>query len=809
MNPKTDNPERLSVAEVCLDPRHAGGASLFTYLDPHECKPGDVVLAPLGGRTLLGVVASSGRMAADELLFPAEKLRPVSAPISGISLPPYGLRLAQLIAEEYACSLGAATSLFLLPGVQDRVQTQLTLTREPEEVDYLTSHQMEVVRLLREQGGTLVLSKQQRLPPALSRALRSLKERHIISESMSLQLTADRSGLPEQVMLSADSARIEGFLASYTRKRPAQALVLMRLKEAATTSFTMQELRALCGVSDATLKALITAGFLVPPPKVEAPRMVAPQANEEQQRAIDAIHESIRDRSGKTFLLYGVTGSGKTEVYLRCAEEALAQGRQVLYLVPEIALTAQVVGQLKARFGNSVGVLHSNLTPSDRQRTWLEIAEGRAPLVLGPRSALFAPLTNLGLIIVDEEHEGSYKQDATPRYSTKRLVKFLSEYTGAPAILGSATPSIETFYESIHGSIERLDLRSRATGAQLPEVSIVSLSELYRGGQPAILSPRLQIAIEERLARGEQTVLFLNRRAYAPLLSCRDCGHVMTCDDCSVALSVHKRSNSLICHYCDQRRPVPAVCPSCNQPKIRPIGMGTEKVEESVRLLFPNASVARLDRDTAQRKGAVEEIFTRMHAKDIDILVGTQMVAKGFDFPDVTLVGVVLADTALHLPDFRAAERTFQLLTQVSGRAGRSRRPGEVIIQAFDARHGVVTAASQHHYLEFYQQAIHEREHAFYPPFSRLVNIVFSGEDEGAVLRCAGQVAQALRLELEGYSVLGPSRSPIERVKKLWRKHVLVKLPPEESPDLVIRTVAMYGEMGVQITIDVDPQTML
>lgn len=809
MQPETDNLGRIQVAEVVFDPRTSGKASLYTYLNPHGAEPGDVVLAPLGPRTLLGVVVSAGRLDGAELLFDVSKLKPIPRPIDGLRLPPHGVALARFVAEEYLCSLGSVTSLMLIPGVKERLVQTWVLLRDPEPGELLTPSQEEAVRVLRELGGAWMASKSRTLEASALRALRSLRERNIVAESHAFQPIAETLSLPGSLQLTSDMAKAERYLLASGRKKPAQAVVLMRLMEAPNASFSPQELKALCGVSESTLKALHKASLLVEESDGTRGPQKPPTPTEQQRMAIDHLVKAIDERDSNGFLLYGVTGSGKTEVFLRSAGHVLGQGRQVLYLVPEIALTAQVIGQLRARFGANVAVLHSNLAPGERQRTWMQIARGETPVILGPRSALFAPIRNLGLIIMDEEHESSYKQENVPRYHTKRLVQFLAEQHRCPYVLGSATPSVESYYESIHGNLTRLELTRRATGAVLPEVMVESLSAMYQAGAPSLLTAKLFAEIRLRLERKEQTVLFLNRRAYAPLLGCRDCGHVITCPDCSVSLSYHKHKLELVCHYCDHRRPAPDVCPSCGSDKLRPLGMGTEKVEETIKSLFPEARVARLDRDVTRRKGALEEILANMRTGEIDILIGTQMVAKGLDFPNVTLVGVVLADTSLHLPDFRAFERTFQLLTQVSGRAGRGSRPGEVVVQTFDPHHLVISTAQEHDYLSFYYQAIAEREQVGYPPFNRLVNIVLSGASEVAVDRAAVRLRDSLVQLTGGLGILGPSRCAIERLAGQWRRHILVKLGNDEPVSPIAEAVDALDTEGVQVTIDVDPQSML
>ncbi|MFQ3668904.1 MAG: primosomal protein N', partial [Fimbriimonadaceae bacterium] len=494
--------------------------------------------------------------------------------------------------------------------------------------------------------------------------------------------------------------------------------------------------------------------------------------------------------------------------YLRAAAEALAAGRQVLYLVPEIALAAQAIGQLRDRFGLGVSVLHSELTPRQRLDNWLSIRSGTSAIVVGARSALFAPLNDLGLIVVDEEHEASYKQESAPRYHAKRLARFLSERHGCPIVYGSATPSVESYREASLGVLTRLDLPNRTAQATLPAVTVENLSEGYRRGKPSILSPLLAERLGETLARGEQAILFLNRRAYAPFLVCRDCGKTFRCLNCATSLAYSQKERILRCHHCDHRETPPDECPKCGGLRILPFGIGTEKVEEFVAQTFPHARVARLDRDVTKRRGALEETLAAVSSGEIDVLVGTQMVAKGLNFPGVTLVGVIAADISLNVPDFRSSERTFQVLSQVAGRAGRGSRPGTVVVQTFNPEHVAVVCAQNHDYQTFFEHQAAERADAGYPPFRRLVNVLTTGEDRPSVVVASVEVSRRLRA-VPGASVLGPADCPIERLQQRWRRHVLVKLPPDASVTPIGSALAGYAPKNVNIVIDVDPFSLM
>jgi primosomal protein N' (replication factor Y) len=505
-------------------------------------------------------------------------------------------------------------------------------------------------------------------------------------------------------------------------------------------------------------------------------------------------------------------------VYLRSATESLKAGRTTLYIVPEIALAAQTIGLLRERFGTGVAILHSNLSPTDRLNNWLKVRDGSVNIVLGARSALFAPISNIGLIVVDEEHEQAYKQEAAPRYHAKSIALELGRLHRCPVVLGSASPSIETFFEAerqeaLQGESGRgptlLTLPERTANSKLPEVFVRDLAEGYRNHRPSILTEDLRSLIQASISKGHQTILFLNRRGYAPFVMCRDCGKTLGCPNCSVSLSFHRHENRLRCHHCGYVARPPQNCPHCASARISPFGAGTEKVEEAIRESFNGATVARLDRDIARKKGAMEAILAGFRAGDISVLVGTQMIAKGLDFPNVTVVGVVAADMSLNIPDFRASERTYQLLSQVAGRAGRGTAAGTVVIQTFNPQHPAILAAQTHDYLPFFELMRQERLEAGYPPFKRLVNVLLSGEDQSQVTQATEEVAALLREELPEVEVLGPVECAVEKVFGKWRRHVLVKMEAGAPASPIAGVLAPLEFPGIQLVVDVDPYTMM
>ncbi|MFO7981926.1 MAG: primosomal protein N' [Desulfuromonadales bacterium] len=531
---------------------------------------------------------------------------------------------------------------------------------------------------------------------------------------------------------------------------------------------------------------------------------------DDQANALAAISEGLESESFSPFLLHGVTGSGKTEVYLRSIARCLEMGRTALVLVPEIALTPQLVDRFRARFSGqaNLAVLHSGLSDGERYDAWRSIARGDVEIVIGARSAIFAPLSNPGIIVVDEEHEGSYKQGEGLRYNARDLALLRGKMEGAAVVLGSATPSLATYYRARNGTTGYLGLSGRVRSRPMPKVELVDLTASEHG---EVLSEPLAEALRQTFADGEQALLLLNRRGFAPFLLCEDCGETFRCPNCEITLTYHQGQRLMRCHYCDFSLRPPEICPECQGLNLLPQGAGTERLEEDLAELLPGARIARMDRDTTTRKGAHQKLVDRMMAGEIDVLVGTQMVAKGHDFPGVTLVGVVNADSGLNFPDFRSAERTFSLLTQVAGRAGRGDKPGRVQIQTYSPEHYALTCVVEHDYPTFYEQEIAFRSELGYPPFGFLANLVFSGNDAEAVLAAAEPVAARLQTFSE-VDVLGPTPCPLSRLRGKTRIQVLLKSPGRAA----LRSVLVEAQRlrrqvgsGVSLMIDVDPVDML
>lgn len=533
-----------------------------------------------------------------------------------------------------------------------------------------------------------------------------------------------------------------------------------------------------------------------------------------QARILQQLRDAIASRSYRPFLLFGATGSGKTEVYLRAAEETLAAGRGVLYLVPEIGLTPLLVSRISGRFPGEVAVLHSALSPRDRLRTWEEIRQGMRRFVVGARSAVFAPLRDPGLVVVDEEQDGSYKQEDVPRYHGRDLAVVRARQAQAVIVMGSATPAMESFHHARAGRYTLLRLGGRVEDRPLPAVVLVDMREEFRRTRSALpLSLPLLDALRECVARGEQALVLRNRRGWAPSVLCPACGERISCRRCSLALTWHRAAGRLRCHYCALETSYPRACPTCGAEALREVGEGSERIEAELRDALAPARIERMDRDTVQRKGAHEALLRRFDRGEIDVLVGTQMIAKGHDFPRVTLVGVLSADQSLGLPDFRAGERTFQLLTQVAGRAGRGLRPGRVVVQAFDPAHPVLREAAAQDYEAFYEREMRYRRALRYPPVSAMVQILITDPEPFRAAEWAGKAAESLNRESQGrLAISGPGPAPIERLRGLSRQQILVRSAGRRRMVEAVDRAIQALEPDVPrraIHVDVDPMTLL
>lgn len=575
------------------------------------------------------------------------------------------------------------------------------------------------------------------------------------------------------------------------------------------------------GLSDSSLNTLIKNGvleeFTVVVPRFDYADTVPenlPQLSREQEYSREEILRAFREQGA--VLLHGITGSGKTEIYIHLIQQALQSGSQVLYLLPEIALTTQMVNRLRRVFGPSMGVYHSRFTDNERAEVWNDVLRGKISFVLGVRSAVFLPFSHLGLIIVDEEHDPSYKQqDPAPRYHARDTALMLGRIHQAPVLLGSATPSAESYHLAKSKAYGYVELTSRYGEAQLPEIVLVDLKqERKMKRMKGMFSSTLLNSITEALERNEQVIIFQNRRGYSPLLSCEDCGYIPKCNNCAVSLTYHQKQNSLVCHYCGYRTNVPAVCPACTSGRLRALGYGTEKLEEELKIHFPDAEIDRMDLDTTRSKHAYEQIIGRFESGITNILVGTQMVTKGLDFERVSVVGVFYADRLLHFPDFRAEERAFQLLMQVSGRAGRKGRPGRVIIQTNRPTEPLFSFITSHNVHAFYDKELAERHAYGYPPFTRLIEITLKHADKKIVYQAVHHLHQTIRQELPDLRILGPGEPVIPFLRNMHLMNLLIKIPRNSGNLAAIKSAIERLANGLQlektfrnlkVVLDADP----
>ncbi|MEK7433459.1 MAG: primosomal protein N' [Cyanobacteriota bacterium] len=537
--------------------------------------------------------------------------------------------------------------------------------------------------------------------------------------------------------------------------------------------------------------------------------------NPSQKNALDKFIEIRKsDEKNKNILLFGVTGSGKTEVYIKCIEYVLNEGKNAIVLVPEISLTPQTVSRFRSRFGDCIAVLHSGLNEGEKFDEWQRIKNGDAKIIIGARSAVFAPVVDLGVIIIDEEHESSYKQENNPKYNAKTVAIKRAELDGATIILGSATPCIESYYNANNNkNWVLLNMPDRVKNQIMPKVMLIDMKKEFSDGNKGIFSRELKNAIEDRLLKKEQIILFINRRGFSTFVMCRECGYSVKCKNCSVSMVYHTDHEILKCHYCGERESIPLRCPKCKSPNIRHFGIGTQKIETFAKKLFYNAKIVRMDKDTTSKKDAHFDLLAKFANGEYDILIGTQMVAKGLDFPNVTLVGIITADTAINLPDFRAEEKTFQLITQVSGRSGRGDTKGEVFAQGFSLDHISIQSASKHDFERFYKEEIVSREMLSYPPFSNLVNIIVANFNENLVKKDAKIIGDFLKKNIskEIRSVLGPIPAGVPKIKEFYRYQILIKTFSLDSVRELLRKT--FKEIKIEdssrIGIDIDPMNMM
>ncbi|MCC6730985.1 MAG: primosomal protein N' [Chthonomonadales bacterium] len=816
------------VADVVVDVEAPDLLPAYTYLVPEGLRevvrPGVCVQVPFGGQSRAGYVVALRRVPPDDPLF--ARLLPVAAIVEGaVTVIEKQIALARWVADRYVADLPSAMRCIAPAAMGSRVATFVRFVRdsaehgaEPEADGCARAPvQSHILATLRRLGGEAEIDvlRAAAQAPSFSAAYGALLRKRILAETA-------RALRPRAAAATARAYTL-GVVVGTLNERPSAAAArildalagFQRRGEAPVPGPT---LLAAADAAQGALRTLTRKGAVVAcqVPRRRAPLRQAPTPSAAplltagQRAAVARLGGMMAAGEPGVALLHGVTASGKTEVYLDAIARTLAAGRTAIVLVPEIALTAQVVEVFTARFGDEVAVLHSRLSMGEHHDEWRRLQEGSARIAVGARSAVFAPLERLGLVVVDEEHEASYKQESQPRYHARETAMQRGADSGALVVLGSATPSLESYHAAAAGRFALVEMPERVDARPLPAVSVVDLREEIREHR-ALFSRELLGALAERLARRQQSILFLNRRGYAQFVLCRDCGFVARCPNCAVSLTYHAAESALRCHHCDYARSAPTLCPDCGGRKVKSFGIGTERVEEEVLAHFPDARVVRLDRDTVTRKGAHAGILGRFRRGEADVLIGTQMVAKGLDFPNVTLVGVITADTGIHMPDFRAAERTFQLLTQVAGRAGRGEHPGSVVIQTFSPDHYGVQRAVEQDYAGFYAREIRFREELGYPPFRRLANLVVADPAAaGARDRCEG-LAAALRATLpREIELIGPAPAPLARLRGRYRRHIVLRAPVEAPLSTLVQQAlaSMASQERHGIVVDIDPVGM-
>jgi primosomal protein N' (replication factor Y) len=765
---------------------------------------------------------------------PAIKLREIEElllddPLFG----PAELALAERLAAAYFCPLAAALWLMLPPGAARKPEQRVVLT-DAGGVGLLTGklsrspRQWGVVNALFFSGGELERRKLEGLVdmgPSPASVLRALEERGFIRLQRRLRRPGAAALSRRTVRLRIPVEQVGQEAEALERSAPRQAEILrevaargpLPLAELPRASVLGLEERGLVEVYDQPRRrAPVDESYEQPGAR--------PVPTPAQQAALACVEMALERHEYWGALLHGVTGSGKTEVYLGALEQALARGRGAIVLVPEISLTPQTVGRFAARFGDRIAILHSSLGAGERFDEWERARTGAARVVIGARSALFAPVADLGIIVVDEEHEPSYKQDAVPRYNAITVAQWRAEQAGAVLLLGSATPALEHYWAACDEddpSLTLLELPERIGGRPLPEVRTLDLRGETALGPNSTLAEEMREAIGARLERGEQVMLFLNRRGFSTFVICRECGFVLQCPACAVALIYHRDTGTMRCHHCDHAQLAPEECPNCKGTDIGFHGLGTERVADQIERQFPGHPILRLDKDTAAAKGAYGKILGQFARGEAQILIGTQMIAKGHDFPEVTMVGVINADVGLYRPDFRAAERTFQLLTQVSGRAGRADKPGQVYVQTYNPEHYALQAAAQHDYARFYQVEIAARREHQYPPFTKLASVVFSHPEEKIALEAARQAAVLLQARgtwnvergTRGAEAtfVGPGACPLHKLRGRYRWQILLKAPDYDTLTRLLRELLDRLERSedLRVTVDVDPADMM
>jgi len=794
---------------------------LFDYSIPENIvsiiKPGSIVLVPFSNRMLTGMVLDMADVSEE----PLERIKPIAKLFEEFSfINKKQVQLIQWISDFYICGYGESARLLYPNGIEIKSYRWISLVSDPKNISCRKgSKKDKIIQLLRQQPLTFSDLTKRVNGSGISQVLKELQEANVIDIERKLHQPKVKPKV--EIVYSLDNSK--GMKVTDKQK---SVLNFLKLGPAPFSTIEFHT-----KISRGVVETLVKKGLLQKKDReifrnyqnhyIESDKKII--LNPHQKRAISAVVSEIDKRKFKTFLLHGITGSGKTQVYIEVIRHVFEKGRGVICLIPEISLTPQTVARFRLNFGDKIAVLHSRLSDGERFDMWRRVGSGEINLVVGARSALFAPVQKLGLIIIDEEHEHTYKQnEGKPLYHARSAAAVRSKALSIPLLLGSATPSIESYYNSVEGKYEILSLPVRAAeDMHLPNVSIIDLRKTKNvGSADHVFSNLLLEKIENRLYAGEQVLLLQNRRGFSAFLQCTECGFVVECPHCSVSLAYHRKGNTLRCHYCDYEKPIPKSCPSCNSDSIANKGTGTQKVELFLNEIFPKARIERMDYDTTGKKQSHDKILKRLADHEIDILVGTQMIAKGLDFPLVTLVGVILADVGLYLPDFRASERSFHLLTQVAGRSGRGEIPGEVVIQTYNPDHQILKLVQEQNYNGFFRKEIRDRKALGYPPFKFLALIRIESKNEQDCIHSLN-IVKSLIME-HGFSqsmeILGPAPAAFHKLKDYFRWQLLIKIDLKKDIKAVhirslLRLIYQQKEKllkkNAKLTIDIDPHWLL
>ncbi|MBD7983479.1 primosomal protein N' [Sporosarcina sp. Sa2YVA2] len=801
------------IAEVIVDVAAYPIDRPFDYAVPYnmqeviEC--GVRVKVPFGPRKVLGYVVQL-KMETD---LDESKLKPIDElidlePVLSNEL----LKLSKIVARETLAYEIDALQVMLPAAMRGKYEKFI----EVEELSEIENPAL--VSLLK---GRTRMPLKQVTDPALLKIIKEYAKEGIITVDTAI---SQRTKVKTVRMIHiANAEKLQAIDETIHANAKKQKELLEWLKGHANETIVVATVLRESSIQAPVLKALIKKGAAIESSvetyrEPDAPKLrdteVPLNLTDEQRSALDLVNKSSDNNTPETFLLHGITGSGKTEVYLQAISHVLKKGKEAIVLVPEISLTPQMTSRFQQRFGSLVAVMHSGLSAGEKYDEWRKIHRKEVKVVVGARSAIFAPFENIGIIILDEEHESTYKQEDNPRYHARDVAIWRSEYFNCPVILGSATPSLESYARASKGVYTLLELSKRAKNQELPSVTVVDMREELKDGNRSMFSVPLAEAVRIRLEKKEQIVLFLNKRGFSSFVLCRDCGTVVQCPNCDISLTYHRSNESLKCHYCGHEEVVPLKCPECESEHIRFFGTGTQKAEEEIAKLFPAARVLRMDVDTTRQKGSHERILRKFSEGGADILLGTQMIAKGLDFPNITLVGVLAADTTLHLADFRAAEKTFQLMTQVSGRAGRHELAGEVFIQTYTPEHYAIELAKTQHYEPFYNMEMGTRKQYGYPPFFYITLIQFSHEDLMKVIDYADKGATFIKNSLSPETfIIGPASAAISRVNNRYRYQCLIKYKKEPKLiETLQQLIKMYRTSwmkdGLLMSVDVDPSSI-